>query len=152
MSRRTETKLFYLNNSHHMRFSVVCSFITKLNPYDFFRQRKKMNVLSSFYMQCKFRCLMNFMNLLLLSFYLWNPYVYITDNDWIWEWSLQWWNHLSRCENKALKKRRRKKTSQRPVRELNPWPLTGISAATSIEGILTLKSEHMLLGIKTSQE
>ena len=93
-----------------------------------------------------------FMNLLLLSFYLWNPNVYITDNDWIWEWSLQWWNHLRRCENKALKKRRRKKTSQRPVRELNPWPLTGISAATSIEGILTLKSEHMLLGIKTSQE
>lgn len=92
-----------------------------------------------------------FMNLLLLSFYLWNPNVYITDNDWIWEWSLQWWNHLSRCENKALKKRR-KKTSQRPVRELNPWPLTGISAATLIEGILTLKSEHMLLGIKTSQE
>ena len=93
-----------------------------------------------------------FMNLLLLSFYLWNPNVYITDNDWIWEWSLQWWSHLSRCENKALKKRRRKKTSQRPVRELNPWPLTGISAATLIEGILTLKSEHMLLGIKTSQE
>ena len=61
-----------------------------------------------------------FMNLLLLSFYLWNPNVYITDNDWIWEWSLQWWNHLSRCENKALKKKKKKKNFTEACKGVKP--------------------------------